>query len=647
VTITEARASRGEAGMVLLERGFQKLSGKRPYEAIVLFGRAQQLLALREYRDELIAALLGAGLAYEAVGLLWAARANTLAAANQAVSEYVEEGTVTRKLLMSLEKLVWLELQLGRVPASLQWLDAASVIAQHAGLSDEGKRRYADRRWMQDGILAILLLKTDVSTLKWLGWLPPILDEYGLTGSWMALLYALGYEDYLRSEGALPQGETAEQVREFFVKWQAQPAAEDMPEVPEFYLESRVTLRASVLGCDLAVHAKNDLSSIALGERILASLEALLATSLERALPHVENFTITIKASDFVQGQPECEFDEVGQAITVTQATNNDISADGAWLQNLLVNIVARIVMIKDLQSYAERVFGQESGFARAINFSDAIVPVRNIVGNAPKFRISDWEKPHTKALFPLRRTSEWNENLKKELPKAPGHELKPGEGAPPSNLLDFSNLKHKERKVLSLINIPLWDRARWTATIYAFVANSNQPPILGLAFNDANAGKSIFEAWKNRLGKIDDQERLRISIIRGIDAQHPHGYRVVVGSNLGVFSRESNTSQMVLVSRINRMHPKNSDNLDGFLSRFKSAGRYLLAPAHFDKEAAAPELFLDFGIEKKQLTVRQAWQIGPNDPDSIAIEADDSPIIPAGTLDAPVMKLLARKRGK
>jgi hypothetical protein len=647
VAITEARASRGEAGRVLLERGFQKLTGKKPYEAIVIFGRAQQLLALREYRDELIAALQGAGLAYESAGLLWAARANTLAAANQAVSEYVEEGTVTRELLMCLQKLVWLELQLGRVPASLQWIEAASVIAQHAGLSDEGKERYADQRSMQDGVLAILLLKTDVSTLKWLGWLPSLFDEYGLTGSWMALLYSLGYEDHLRSEGAIPPKETAKDVREVFVKWQEQPAAEDVPEVPDFYLESRVTLRSSVLGCALAAYAKNDLSSIALGERILASLEALLATSLEGALPHVENFTINIKVSDFVQGQPEWEFDEVGQAVTVTHAISNDISPDGTWLQDLLVNIVARIVMIKDLQSYGERVLGQESGFARAINFSEAIVPLKNIVGNAPKFRISDWENTSTKALFPLRRTSEWNKDLKKQIPKASGHEFKPGEGAPPSDLLDFSNLKHKERKVLSLINISLWDRAGWTATIYGFVPDSNQPPILGLAFKDASAGKSIFEAWKNRLGKIDDQERLRISIIRGIDALHPHGYRVVIGSNLSVISTETNTSQMVLVSRINRMHPKNSDNLDGFLSRFKSAGRYLLAPARFDTETPAPDLFLDFNIEKKQLTVRQAWEIGPNDPDSIAIEPDDNPIIPAGTLDVPVVKLLAKKRSK
>jgi hypothetical protein len=168
----------------------------------------------------------------------------------------------------------------------------------------------------------------------------------------------------------------------------------------------------------------------------------------------------------------------------------------------------------------------------------------------------------------------------------------------------------------------------------------------VGLAFKDASAGKSIFEGWRNKLGRIDDQEQLRISIVRGIDAANPHCYRVVIGSNMDILSSEPLT-QMVLVSRINRMDPKNSDNLDGFLNRFKSVGRFFLAPAHFISEESPPELYLDLRIEKKQLTVRPAWQIGPNDPDSIAIEKDDNPIIPADVLDVPVGKLLKKKRSR
>jgi hypothetical protein len=532
VKIMQERTSKGEVGRILLERGFQKLRGKRPYDAIVLFGRAQQLLALREYRGELIAALLGAGLAYEAVGLLWAARANTLAAANQAASDYIEEGTVTTLFLSCLQKMVWLELQLGRIPATLQWIDVTSTVAQHLALSGEDKDKYLEQREMQDGVLAILILKTEIFTLKWLDRLPSMLEERGLFGSWMALLYGLGHEEHLRSEGAIPENATTEEVREFFTEWSNQPVSADLPDSPELYVESQITLRSSVLGLTLLAKAGNNLSSISLAERILASLEALLATSLEGAIPHVEEFTIILKASDFVGGRPEYEFDDAGQSVTVTHSTMSDNSEassdDGSWLQDLLLQILGRIVMIEDLESYGKRVFDEESGLARAINFSNPAIPISNIVGPAAKFKISDWEAPANQPAFRIKRNAPWNVDAPTRIDELSKSKLQPGEGEPPKELLDTSNLKHKDRKVLSLINIPLWNRAEWSGTIYAFVPNSEQPPIVGLAFKDASAGKSIFEAWRSKLGRIDDEERLRISIIKGIDAADPHGYRVV-----------------------------------------------------------------------------------------------------------------------
>jgi len=84
IGITERRVSASEAGRLLLERGLQKLRKEKAYDAVRLLGRAQQKLALRECRGELVAALLGCGLAYQSAGLPWAARANVLATANQA-----------------------------------------------------------------------------------------------------------------------------------------------------------------------------------------------------------------------------------------------------------------------------------------------------------------------------------------------------------------------------------------------------------------------------------------------------------------------------------------------------------------------------------------------------------------------------------
>ena len=70
-TMMRRRTSDGEGGRLLLARGHQKLRGGRRYDAIRFYGRAQQLVAKREYRLELVAALMGGSMAYEAVGLLW------------------------------------------------------------------------------------------------------------------------------------------------------------------------------------------------------------------------------------------------------------------------------------------------------------------------------------------------------------------------------------------------------------------------------------------------------------------------------------------------------------------------------------------------------------------------------------------------
>src|SRR5262249_22922185 len=74
LVLAQERDSSATAGRMLLRRGMQKLDHDQPYEAIRLLGRAQQRLALRECRDELVTALALCARAYEAAGLLWAAR---------------------------------------------------------------------------------------------------------------------------------------------------------------------------------------------------------------------------------------------------------------------------------------------------------------------------------------------------------------------------------------------------------------------------------------------------------------------------------------------------------------------------------------------------------------------------------------------
>ena len=169
------------------------------------------MLAIREARDELAQALFAGGLAYEGAGLLWAARANVLSSTNLVHAEMREGGPIPENILLCTHKLVWIELQLGRVAHVLQWIDFAQVIASNMGLDSEERARFASETESQDIALALLFLKADLSELMELRFLPDILDRHGLIFARLPLLYALGYEDllpprvaYLRTKPATP-----------------------------------------------------------------------------------------------------------------------------------------------------------------------------------------------------------------------------------------------------------------------------------------------------------------------------------------------------------------------------------------------------------------------------------------------------------
>jgi hypothetical protein len=648
ISLTEHRASEGEAGCVLLQRGQQKLQAGKKYDAIRLFGRAQQKLAMHEYRAQWVRALAGCSLAYESAGLLWAARANMLVAANQTLAEHWRHGRIVPQALRCVQRLVWLELQLGRVPHVLTWIDLASLVASRLTLDDNRKQSFMDEREAQDAVLGLLLLKIDFWELKRLEFLPHILENFGLYNSWLTLLYALGHEDYLRSQGVIPENETPESLRALFLKGHTQPAYNDLPEQPQLQDGEKVTLHSFVLGCEVTVQAANNEVSISLAETILGILEALLATSLEGdLLPYRSELTINISPSDFIQGLPQYRTDEVDfdqtinvrHGATIQQRSPDEQKLFGSWLLEFVLRTIPHIAVITDAKSFTRRITREEVSLARAMSLSEVEIAIRNILGTSPKFRLSDWEPQGAAKSFPVQRTVAWNDGL----PSRPEEKrleapLRPGEGEPPDELFGVDSLKHKDRRVLSLINIPLWDKAEWRGTAYLW--HPDVTPTLSLGFGKPELGKQIFKELRTKLGEIDEKEHLRITIVTGVDRKQPSSYNVVITANQNLI-KEKQGRQFVFVARINRMVPPNLQNLNSFLQRYKDMHRYFVVPSHFKGAEEQPEMFWDFRIGKRELVVREAWQIGENDPDICAIREGDQPIIPAGVEDPPVKRAL------
>lgn len=507
--VARQRESSAVSGRMLLRRGAQKLRAKQPYEAIRLLGRAQQDLALHESRGEMAAALGLCASAYEEVGLLWASRGSLLLATNQALNSFLEEGAITPQLLVCVRRLIWIELQLGRIPCVLQWIEAFLALSTAAALDDEDRAKLQDEWTNIDGILGTLLLRSDPFDLKNVSFLPGILEQLHLEGSRMALLYALGYEGRLRNDEIIPTEETPEAVATFFREWATQSNLADLPKHPDYLDTQSVELRSTVLGCDVRAEVPNNPASLHLAEGILSALEAFLATSLDAPLvPHTSLLRLKIIPRDFMD-EP-LAFSPANAPHLVFEISHpkegKGVAADTSAMQDKLVELISTVTahfvfLPKEGSAFLERLIRDERGLGRAILITNVQTLIQNVLGSAPKSRISDWQtNAAKKETFPLLRSEALDFAWTDRTEKVEARQLKPGTGEPPPELTNIENLRHRDRKIYSLVHVNLWDKAEWTGTGYAMTADLSEPPWLMLLFKNRGAAQEIFEGFQAEL---------------------------------------------------------------------------------------------------------------------------------------------------
>jgi hypothetical protein len=153
---------------------------------------------------------------------------------------------------------------------------------------------------------------------------------------------------------------------------------------------------------------------------------------------------------------------------------------------------------------------------------------------------------------------------------------------------------------------------------------------------------KQIFKELRSKLGQVDEKERLRISVITGIDKKYPSSYRVVISTNVPPL-KPTQKNYFIMVSRMNRMDPIDLRNLNAFLNIYKCVGTYIIMPVGVNHSGTTSEPFFDLSIVKRELNIRSAWEIGENDSDVWGIQEDDDPIIPNGVVNVPVLRTLQR----
>lgn len=642
-----ARRSEGEAATKNVQRAYQKLAKGLPYDAIRWFGRAVTLLIKEEYQDDLLDALVGAGVAFEEVGLPWAARNYTLAAVSQQFHDFKKSGSISTLRPSILSRYFETELKLGRLPQILSAHELEVIVRSAQARTDGQRRRLAtveQRHMMQIGSL---LLQTPFMSIGGITQLPDALDRLALPMSRTALLYLMGHEDTLRAEGSIPEQETPENA-EALMKDLREYGQQAEYAPPQFGLGTTVTISSNVLGCRISVACDNNLVSIGIGEAVLGSLEALLATSLDhRILPQVDHLQLRVLPSDASEISPSLAFsDEDGEPVgTITHRmamgykTREDALSFPSWLKDAILEIFLRFAAPQDVECWGKTLFEDERALDRALTFSDIPTMLHNLHGDRPQLSLSDWIDPLDR-IYEVKRT-EPRPPATESLPLKSFANVKKGGGIAPKELREAVRAKHSKTRWVSPIDTQKWDKAKWNGTIFSWspAEAGAPPPILGLAYENASAARDIFKAWRKRYGDEDIKDDLQITIVRGISKGNPVAYAVMVSQNPANIPVADGI--VGFVSRINRMYPQSAHNLDSFLADYKRHGKYLLIPAHLpDKQARATPIF-DLAIGKQNLVVMDAWQIAPNDMTASVLDLAEPPFIPADQANAPVIKTI------
>jgi hypothetical protein len=289
--------------------------------------------------------------------------------------------------------------------------------------------------------------------------------------------------------------------------------------------------------------------------------------------------------------------------------------------------LIARSFHFRNLEQTFTALLRDEKALARATDFGVTLVVEANILGRTAKHAVEDWARDPVMEVrpdHPTIRSSPENSRPRRGERTAPE--------APP---------RHDEIQNVSLIRNPLWQRAKWFGTAFFMSPNLSVPPTLALIFRDASAAEEIFAAWQRELGDIDEKERLRVAIVRGVSRLEPLSYTVIIGTEL---DSPQDDSTLVTFSRACLMDAQSDTHLLTFLARYSRLGSYLLVPAVLNGSEAAR--VGSVRLRKSTLHVRWAWEVGLDDPDMAAIDADTEVVLPTDIAEPPVLALQAWMRG-
>ena len=626
--LSERRYSELASGEIFVRRGGQKLNAKCYKESIVYFGKAVIKLAKEESKDGMCLVLLGLGMAYRELGLIWASNNCYTTVCALSFKSISESGKPNKRIYQSLEEIIKNELFIGRLPSLFTWYEMLSILNRARNIQSADKEDDIPFAVLTDGCLSTRILHTDSSHTEDLQYLPDLLEKIELFSSYNTVLYKLGHIDKILADYDDIKNE--QDLDEFFKMVANQPFVKQMLHQTIFMSEDVLHLSSNILGCNFLLKIQNDIEILLVVETLLAFLEGFFATSMNELMAHTENIVINIKKANEISGM-EFGYNEIDYEYNISvesfKITTKNRSLIWDSLLKLVTDILVKHFIAKDIEHFVSNLFKKEEIQERLSLIIEHRNFMINLLGNAPKLFFYEWIKYANSKQYISKR----------EIPISYNYDNK--EIEKDFQRKDIEKVRHDEIKTHSIIDVPLWNKAKWMG--FGFLIHPREGLGIILAYENIDAGTQIFDKWINKFGREDKLDLIRITIIKGIDESNPYWYRVHLSANIEANNSSQSSNLFVITSRSHEMNANSPDNLNNLLGLFNRLKKYKLYPAKSSQSSSDIKPFFEKGILKTTLIVKDAWEIGENDIDRVVIKENDKPIIPDGNTNAPVLKIL------
>lgn len=620
-----ARTGEVQGALILLRRA-EKLDLTRHFEMIRLLSKAAMQLTKKEHSAELTDALCLLAVAYRSAGLLWAARATCIFTLSTMIIDAEEGDRLPLRFAVVAKMWATLSLDLHHFPDFVVAMGLVKGATEALPFTDEDRAKFRRHAHDFEIIAASQIVNLPDAELARLAEWPDIFDNAQLIMPRTALLYTLGYEDVLRADESIPPTETAEGVNSMFSILASQPAgsegtatgpilhARDVPQL----------ISTTLLGMQVDIRMPGSDHAILVAEAVAGSLEAFFATTIEhRLMPHTERFTIDIVEDEAIE-RPSFAVDREAMRATLAWPANLAPTrfSEQALIRGLWLDIAAQLLDTTCIIADAERTITALGGDERVIGRMALVITAANSYHRMTGrylTRPADLTEAPLKS-YPARTPRPHIERVDVVAMAAARSGRTPEEVRARKPAAE----SHRSIGVRSIIDLHLWDQAGWQGA--GFDANEpGYPPFFALIFENEAAATKIFERWRESIGPYDEQDRIRLSLIRRLPGRDPFHYSIQLSAN--ALPGELESAEMIgFTVRSLFVRPSSDENLESFLGSYHYFRAYYLIPAIWREDMPEPSFLLHLPVLKRQLNVFDAADVTDQQVEWIAVKQSEEP---------------------